>query len=365
MKINDKNINWVNDFYTTDGVTYRSYDNYIHTPEQIFINELGFFFQKLLIEHDLDVYYVYNEPKHNIIFSKEDFSFFKEIKIFQKNLKIPRNIDILRNMQYQDLLNFYNVFIFEGVEVFITISKIINNCYYYDFLIAVKKDFNLKKLINTTFSVINVKCYKKIFLEELNYNYIKDLFNFDELNSYAFREIREDKYMVMMDQSDELCKEERAKLDEYRQYCHKNNINTNTDPMFVWYRNEISGKFDESIDYLILFENFSKNFGWSFFILSNEFRDAEVFYTNDLTYDNFFFYIKQIEELRQTVLKNKNGNLVAYEEDYIFCTLIDLVYHLSYSVENKDYCIILYHIFTKKFKYGTTHKQRLRLFKNN
>jgi hypothetical protein len=64
-------------------------------------------------------------------------------------------------MQYQDLLNFYNFFIFEGVEVFFVISKINNNYYYYDLLIAVKKNFDLKKLIDTTFNVITIKYYKK------------------------------------------------------------------------------------------------------------------------------------------------------------------------------------------------------------
>lgn len=42
-----------------------------------------------------------------------------------------------------------------------------------------------------------------------------NLFNFDELNSYVFRKIREDKYIVMMDQFDELYKEEHSRLDEY------------------------------------------------------------------------------------------------------------------------------------------------------
>lgn len=49
--------------------------------------------------------------------------------------------------------------------------------------------------------------------------------------------------------------------------------------MFIWYKkkkNEISSKFYKLIDYLILFENFSKIFGWLFFyfILNNKFRNT-------------------------------------------------------------------------------------------
>lgn len=343
MKVDYKNINWINDFYTVDGETYRSYDNNIYTPEQIFTNELGFFFKKLLVEHNLDLYYVYNEPKHKILFSKEDLNFFKEIGVFQKNLKKPENINIIRNMQYKDLLNFYNIYIFEGVEVFIVISKIVDNYYYYDFLIAVKKNFNLKKLIDTTFDVINIKYYEKIYLENLNFNYVQNLFDFKELESYSFKEIREEEYTSMMNEAIKSSECERSKLDRYGQYCDKNKINTNTDSTFIWYRNESSGKFNESINDLIMFENFSKNFGWLFFVLSHEFRDAdaEIFYKSDLTYDDLSCFIKG----------------VPFEEEYAYFGFYDMIGCL-------DYCIILHNIFMKKFEYGTTHKQRLRLFKS-
>lgn len=363
MKAEYNNINWINSFYTFNGEIYRAYDNNIHTPEQIFINELGFFLQKLLKEHNLDIYYIYNEPKHKINFSENDLNFFKEIKILQKHSNIPKNVEILRNLQYEDLLNFYNNYIFNGVEVFFVISKISGNFYYYDLLLAVKKNFNFEEFAKTNFNLIKIKNFKKILLKDLNFNYVQFLFNFNELVSYSFKEIREEDYEHMFDEAKNSNEYERSKLEEYRQYCYDNKINTNTDPTFVWYWNESSGKFNESLNDLVMFKNFSKNFGWLFFILSHEFRDAEIFYKSDLTYDNLIFYTKQIEELRQTVLKNVGNKFVSYEEEYEVFGFYDLIDHLSYS-NDKIYCIILHNIFMKKFEYGTTHKQRLRLFEN-
>jgi hypothetical protein len=358
-----KNDSWINSYYTVNGETYRSYDNNIHTPEQIFTNELGFFLKKLLEEHNLELYYIYNEPNHKINFSKNDFNFFKEIKILQKNLNIPENIKIIRNMQYEDLLNFYNNYIFGGVEVFFVFSKMNGDYYYYDLLLAVKKNFNFDKFIKTNFNLIKIKNFKKISLEDLNFNYVQSLFNFEELKSYDFREIREDGYNDMMDKAKELSKHERSEWDNYQDYCYKNRINTKTDSMLFWYINECIGKFDESIDDLILFKNFSKNFGWLFFILSHEFKDVEISYKSDLTYDDLGFYTKQIEELIQTVLKNVDGKFIPYEEEYVFFGFYDMIDNLNYGL-GKGYCIILHNIFMNKFKYGTTYKQRLRLFEN-
>lgn len=363
MNNNFKNDGWINSFYTIDNEIYRAYDNSINTTEQVFINELGFFFKKLLIEHDLELYYIYNEPKHKIAFSNDDLNFFKDVKIFQKNLNIPKNVEIVRNMQYEDLLNFYNNYIFNGVEVFFVISKMAGNFYYYDLVLAVKKNFNLEGFFKKNFNLIKLKNLNRILLRDINFNYVQNLFNFEELKSYSFKEVREDSYQFMMDRSDELCKEERAKLDGYKQFCYKNKINTNEDPMFIWYLNESSGKFNEVIDDLVIFRNFSKNFGWLFFILSHEFKDEEVFYKSDLTYDNLICLVKQVEELKQTICKNVDDELILYEKDYEYFSFLDIIYHLSYSL-SKGYCIILHNIFMKKFEYGTTHKQRLRLFEN-
>jgi hypothetical protein len=176
----------------------------------------------LLIKHDLELYYVYNKPKHKINFSKNDMNFFKEIKISQKNfLDIPKNIETIRNMQYKDLLNFYNTYIFEGVEVFFVISKMDGDYY-----------FNFEKFIKTNFDLIEIKSFKKIFLEDLNFNFVQNLFNFEELESYHFREIIEDYYAPMLDRAQKLRENEDKKLD-----------------------------FDEFIDSSLLFKNFAKNFG--------------------------------------------------------------------------------------------------------
>lgn len=359
----NKNTDWINDFYTLDGETYRVYDNETHTSEQVFINELGFFLQKLLKEHDLELYYIYNEPKHKINFLKNDLNFFKEIKIFQTNLNIPKNIEIVRNMQYEDLLNFYNNYIFNGVEAFFVISKMSGDYYYYNLLLVVKKNFNFEKFTKTNFNLIKIVNFKKILLKDLNFNYIQNLFNFEELESYSFREIRENDYNCAMDKAKKLSEYERSKWNEYQDHCYKNKINTNTDPMFVWYVNECLGKFDESLDETIMFKNFSKNFGWLFFVLSHEFRDLDISYKNELTYDDLVCLIKQVKELRQTILKSVDDKFVLHEEEYIHFCFLDIIYHLSYDY-GKNYCIISHNIFTKKFEYGTTYKQRLRLLEN-
>jgi hypothetical protein len=164
-------------------------------------------------------------------------------------------------MQHEDLLNFYNNYIFNGVEVFFVISKMCGDYYYYDLILAVKKNFNIKEFVSSNFNLINIKNLNKIFLEDLNFNYIQSFFNFKELELYSFKEIKEDSYQFMMDKSYESCKDEHAKLNEYRDYCYKNKIDTNKDSMFIWYCNENSGKFNEVIDDLVKFKNFSKNFG--------------------------------------------------------------------------------------------------------
>lgn len=354
-----KNDDWINSFYTVNGITYRSYDNNIYTFEQIFINEMGFFFKKLLEEHNLELYYIKCEPKHKIVLLKNDLNFFKT---FKENLNIPENIEILRNMQYKDLLKFYKNYIFNGVEAFFIISKMQGDLYYYDLLLAVKKDFNLQKFAKIDFKLINFKSFNKLSLKDLNFNYIQNIFDFKELESYFFREILENECERMVDKAKKLSEYELFKLEVYRLYCYNNDIDINTDPMYAWYSNETLGKFDESIDDLIMFRSSSKNFGWLFFILSHEFRDLETFYRSELTYNDFGCFVK-VRDSKQTILIGDDDILASYKEEYVYFSFVNIFYHLVYNC-NKNYCIVLHNIYTKKIEYGTTYKQRLWLFEN-
>lgn len=93
----------------------------------------------------------------------------------------------MRNIQYKGLLNFYNNYIFIGIKVFFIISKM-SGYYYYGLLLAFEKDFNLEN-------------FKKIFLKDLNFDCVQNLFNFKRLKSYYFRENREDVYDYVTDKA--------------------------------------------------------------------------------------------------------------------------------------------------------------------
>lgn len=158
------------------------YDHNKYGCEDIFQNEIGIFLE-YMINQNLKVYYVKSSPNHNIEYNQECFNFFKNFKIDPENTVMPKNIKNLRELQSNDLIYFYDNLILES---FFVISKIKNKKYFYDMLIVVKNNFNINDFYKINFNTIKIESITPIFYENITYNYMQQIFNFDELNSYFF-----------------------------------------------------------------------------------------------------------------------------------------------------------------------------------
>lgn len=104
---------------------------------------------------------------------------------------MPENLKILRELQCNDLMYFYDNLILES---FFIVSKIKNNFYYYDMIIFVNNMFDINDFLKINFNVINIENITRIFNENINYNFMKQLFDFSELGSYNFCDIRDQYY---------------------------------------------------------------------------------------------------------------------------------------------------------------------------
>jgi hypothetical protein len=362
----NQNEKWIHSYCEVDGKNYRVYDTNRddYSNEGVFWNEVGVFFEKI-IDQDLKVFYFSTKPKLKTILTEEDFLFFKNYKNYYGYSEIPKNLKWIRDMQAEDLQIILNGLL---METFIVVSKITNNSYHYELLAGVKMDFNLEKFLKINFNIINIVNVNQIFKNDLNYDFIIKIFDFDLIKK--FYSIFEKDFSKYMENTNSIKTEESTNLEEYRTYKYKtdNNWNSNTDAYFCWLFNESMAKRSEIFDENFYLKHFFKNFGFYWYVLNYNFKDA-IFDKNlnkdvytEPTYqfnDTFILCLKPASQL--IVLKNiQNGELELYKEIYDYWCFYDWLDSMKME---SDYSVGMVEISVPKLKSGSAYKPRLN--KNN
>jgi len=120
------------------------------------------------------------------------------------------NLKKLKDLQSQDLLHFYDNLMY---EMFCVLSKITNNNYHYDLLIAVKPDFDINFFYKFKFNLIKIISVNQIYEKDINYDYMKILFNFDKLKNYNFSHCIDKDYDNYMESVDLVFKNSKEYID--------------------------------------------------------------------------------------------------------------------------------------------------------
>jgi len=71
------------------------------------------------------------------------------------------------------------------METFIVFSKVTDNKYHYELLAGVKPEFNLETFLKINFNIINIISVNQIFQNNLNYDFIKQIFDFNLIQSFC------------------------------------------------------------------------------------------------------------------------------------------------------------------------------------
>ena len=197
---------WIHKNIVADCREWRLYDTSKYGCENIFLNEIGWFFE-YVVNNGLKIFYVKCSPKHNIIYNGECVNFFKNKRSSFNDVEMPENLKKLTKLQCEDLMYFYDNLILES---FFIISKIKNNIYYYDMVITVKNDFNVENFYKINFNTVSIETITPIFYENITYSYMQQIFNFDELDFYGFYNVLDQKYYDIM------CNPIHKELEEYK-----------------------------------------------------------------------------------------------------------------------------------------------------
>lgn len=111
------------------------------------------------------VFYVKCKPKHSI-----PISFISPEHI---NLE-DKNVMLVKELLSKDLYFLYENQLF---EIMCSIPKVENNnLYYFNMLLTVNKDFDLNKLYNYNFNLIDIKNINNIDIDDITYEWFEKIF---------------------------------------------------------------------------------------------------------------------------------------------------------------------------------------------
>lgn len=361
------------DFCDYEGKLCRVYDSELHSSEDVFLNEILFSLEDLL-KSNLKLFFVNTTYKQHNVLLKKDLEFFKKYRrCSNDNIpELPINLKRLRDLQSQDLLYFYDNLL---CEMFCIFSEITNNHYHYNLLIAVKPDCDLNLIYKNKFNLIEIVSISQIFSMDINYNFIKSLFNFDKLGNYSFSHYSDADY-------DEYIKNVELKLknsNEYlvfknfrNKYPDTSKLNEKLFKEYLYFSNDVSGLRSEIIDQRVYYNFIFKYFGWHIFLLNYEFSDNIYYLSSELKnhlkikHTYYFDSIFLLKEYGRMFIES-SSNLPDYLiKGYSPGCLLDVIFMLNGGEQGDDYCynIGIYEISIPKIKYGTKYKQRLEFLKN-
>jgi hypothetical protein len=171
------------------------------------------------------------------------------------------NLKKLRDLQSQDLLYFYDNLI---CEMFCIFSEITDNNYHYNLLIAVKNDFDLDSILKKKFNLIEIVTINQILKKDVNYDYIKILFDFDKLYNYSFYHYNEPDYKNFIENAQLMLKNTKEYLD-YENFDNKHPItsklNESLFKKYLYILNNKSGVLSEILNQRVYYSYIFKSFG--------------------------------------------------------------------------------------------------------
>ena len=354
---------WIYKNIFLENKEWRLYDTSKYSCENIFHNEMGWFFE-YMINQNLKIYYITCSPTHNVIYTDECYGFFKSFKIDPENTIMPENLKKLRELQSNDLMYFYENLILES---FYIISKIKNNLYYYDMLICVKQDFDVNSFFKINFGTVKIESITPIFYENITYNYMQQIFDFEELSSYHFCNTLDNLFnesIIKANFNSDFKNFQEYKIlknYEYEQTEILNNINyQHNDPLFWYYDNEYNGAVSEISDQKLVFKYYFSQFGWQWFILNYNFYDMYAVEARDYTYPVNEPFLLTTDGLITPMATFKNSEIKEFNQQYETGCVFDLLENLDFPT---NYSIQSYDISVPKILYNTSYKCRLNKIK--
>jgi hypothetical protein len=361
---------------------FRVYNSEI-SSEDLFHNEI-YVFLDCMLKKNLKIYLIETKPRHDIIFEESDLNFLKP-KNFEENQKkdflnigddydkyityinkyvrdIPYNIKKIKKLQSEDLFNFYDFLL---AETFFYFSKITDNKYHYNLLVALGANFDINNFKKFNFNTVIFDRVVPIQHDNLNLDLIKSIFNFNEfvLTPYIWSDIFDKdyrKYSINLIKDYHLSEEYKAEmvfLENSAMLKHSDPIKYETEYLKV--SNESDGKYSELENDRLYWENYFSQFGWHFCMLNYNFDDTTFSkkYNNIYT-DNDLFILADQSEI--DVVSYKNSYIVVNDlSDFLsngFC-LDDLLCNTLTDYKNNYISSNI--ISVPKIKYNTTHKCRL------
>jgi len=347
---------WIHENVVINEKNIRLYNTGLYGCEQIFYNEVGHFFLSMLGKN-LKMYYIKSSPKHNIVYNQDCFNFFKLFRETRdNNLIMPENLKKLREMQCEDLMNFYDNLILESFWI---ISKIENNLYFYDIIIITKDSYNINDFFKIDFNVIHVESITPIYNYNINYCTMQQWFNFEELSSYNFCYIlTQDYYNIIYNpEHEELLEYKIFKKFEDDEY-EKGNIHMQHNNQLYWqYFNDYAGAVSEMLDQKLMFGCCFSMFGFQWFILNYNFKDMFAVEAENHTYPiNEPFLLTGDNMAKPAAIIKPDGKTEIYSQKYESGCMFDLLGILN-GCDN--YSIYSYVISVPKIKYNTSYKCRL------
>lgn len=163
-----------------NGCLYRCYNELEVDVFSVFYEETRMRF-KILQDRNYKFYIIYNNSKKSFQFTDEDLSFLNQHIFFDEfgDYNIPSNIKFLMDNKFKDMQYFHCVNELEFL--IILLNRTSDNYFYYDLILGFKNEFNIKSLLTGfTSNLIVIDNIVPMSWLDLNFDFIKSLFNFED-----------------------------------------------------------------------------------------------------------------------------------------------------------------------------------------
>lgn len=230
------------------------------------------------------IFYLKGNSKHNFSLNGSELNYLYTLELrWNEPLKFvfSKNIEIIKKLQRSDLFLLTNL---KNCEFIYLLPRLdIQNKFYFDLVVGVKTNFNINQFYNWVLNSINIINVTEISDFNLNYNFIKEIFNFENCK---FRD-------------NSVCKEEFKFLKYFRQ-----NENNNK----KWSDNNIK-KITKRCNYKFIFKKITNHCYW--------YNDRVV------NSDAANFFIDYEWDTSIVFKKNENGEIIGAKEYMYVGGLLD------------------------------------------
>lgn len=251
------------------------------------------------INLNIKIFYLKGVSKHNFSLNNSELEYLytHQLRWFEPlNFVFSDNIQFIKESQKCDLFTLTNLKNCEFVYLLPRLDA--KNKFYFDLVLGVKLNFDINQFYSLIFKSINVINIIEINNLNLNYNYVKDIFNFENCK---FRD-------------NSVCKEEFNFLNNFRE--NKNNIKKWGDKNII--------KITKRFNYKFVFKKITNHCYW---------------YNNKVVYsDDADFFIDYDWDTSVVFKKNGNGDVVVVKEYMFVGGLLDI---FNYNYETLNFSMLI------------------------